>query len=380
MKSECTDLRSRNTEHSILWQLRLSKLSSILESLTELIIALTSSRIKNSGVDNYSKFCEVVENKLARLYRNCRKMVGSNGTMIAIRLVRSKLRKREDHHSSASAVHPEAPVVQTATSHMTIGTSAHPDDCCTQISTATTTTDVCDGHVYATAITTATTPSANPVEPFAWQFPPPYPPPHMPSAQYALYNDQVGTLFVLIFYHLLINWLHVNVWNIQKVQSCLKVYNYVAICLLWEIFQTNSLFYFFLSRKYCWLRSVVALTLYSVVFISLEWSQWFSNLGSWKFNLFSGKRIKLFMIYICLKVHHDVIRFFRFLIFQFPKMFYPKQLKFKKIDTLKFSLIQSFFIELLIANAKNRYSIRYKFKQLRRVDSRSIGRSNRRNG
>ncbi|XP_020284354.1 uncharacterized protein LOC109855016 isoform X3 [Pseudomyrmex gracilis] len=105
----------------------------------------------------------------------------------------SKLRKREDHHSSASAVHPEAPVVQTATSPVTIGTSAHPDDCCTQISTATTTTDICDGHVYATAITTATTPSANPVEPFAWQFPPPYPPPHMPSAQYALYNDQ-GTL------------------------------------------------------------------------------------------------------------------------------------------------------------------------------------------
>lgn len=41
------------------------------------------------------------------------KMVGSNGTMIAIRLVRSKLRKREEHSNS---VHPVTDVVlQTAT-------------------------------------------------------------------------------------------------------------------------------------------------------------------------------------------------------------------------------------------------------------------------
>lgn len=38
-------------------------------------------------------------------------MVGSNGTMIAIRLVRSKLRKREEHNNS---IHP-ADVVQTTT-------------------------------------------------------------------------------------------------------------------------------------------------------------------------------------------------------------------------------------------------------------------------
>lgn len=130
--------------------------------------------------------------KLARLYQKYRKMVGSNGTMIAIRLVRSKLRKREDHHSSTDAVHPEATVVQTATSPGPIPTIAtaptHPDDCCTQISTDIS-NGVCNEHVYAT---TTVTPSANPVEPFAWQFPPPYPPPHVPSAQYALYNDQVG--------------------------------------------------------------------------------------------------------------------------------------------------------------------------------------------
>lgn len=39
-------------------------------------------------------------------------MVGSNGTMIAIRLVRSKLRKREEHSNS---VHPAEVVLQTAT-------------------------------------------------------------------------------------------------------------------------------------------------------------------------------------------------------------------------------------------------------------------------
>lgn len=38
-------------------------------------------------------------------------MVGSNGTMIAIRLVRSKLRKREEHSNS---VHPTDVVLQTA--------------------------------------------------------------------------------------------------------------------------------------------------------------------------------------------------------------------------------------------------------------------------
>lgn len=39
-------------------------------------------------------------------------MVGSNGTMIAIRLVRSKLRKREEHNNT---VHPTDVVLQTAT-------------------------------------------------------------------------------------------------------------------------------------------------------------------------------------------------------------------------------------------------------------------------
>ncbi|XP_050461420.1 uncharacterized protein LOC126856702 isoform X2 [Cataglyphis hispanica] len=119
-------------------------------------------------------------------------LVGILIVLLAVTI--SKLRKREDQ-SSTDAVHPEATVVQTATSPGTIGTAptTHPDDCCTQISSSTTTisTDIgngiCNEHVYAT---TTVTPSANPVEPFAWQFPPPYPPPHLPPPQYTLYNDQ----------------------------------------------------------------------------------------------------------------------------------------------------------------------------------------------
>lgn len=112
-------------------------------------------------------------------------MVGSNGTMIAIRLVRSKLRKREDH---SNAVHPEGAVVQTATSPVsTIVSPSYPiEGCCTQTSMTTTSTDLGNStaveqdNVYATA---------NPADQFVWQFPPPYPPPHTPT-QYTLYNDQ----------------------------------------------------------------------------------------------------------------------------------------------------------------------------------------------
>ncbi|KOC63764.1 hypothetical protein WH47_02790 [Habropoda laboriosa] len=111
-------------------------------------------------------------------------MVGSNGTMIAIRLVRSKLRKREDH---TNTVHPDAAVVQTATSPVsTIVAQSYPVEGCTQTS-MTTATDLGnstaveqDNNVYTMANTT---------DQFVWQFPPPYPPPHTPT-QYALYNDQ----------------------------------------------------------------------------------------------------------------------------------------------------------------------------------------------
>ncbi|XP_026827269.1 uncharacterized protein LOC105286474 isoform X2 [Ooceraea biroi] len=118
-------------------------------------------------------------------------LVGVFIVLLAVTI--SKLRKREDHHSSVGTVHPEATVVQTATSPATIGASpTHPNGCCTQISTNTVSTDfvnhACD-DIYPSTTTTVT-PSANPVESFAWQFPPPYPPPHMPPAQYALYNDQ----------------------------------------------------------------------------------------------------------------------------------------------------------------------------------------------
>lgn len=110
--------------------------------------------------------------------------------MIAIRLVRSKLRKREDH---SNAVHPEATVVQTATSPVsTIVEPSYPGEgCCTQTSVTTTSTDLGNStaveqdNVYATV---------NPADQFVWQFPPPYPPPHTPT-QYTLYNDQVSTMY-----------------------------------------------------------------------------------------------------------------------------------------------------------------------------------------
>ncbi|KAK9310219.1 hypothetical protein QLX08_000478 [Tetragonisca angustula] len=110
-------------------------------------------------------------------------LVGVIIVLLAVTI--SKLRKREDH---SNAVHPEAAVVQTATSPVsTIVTPSYPGEgCCTQTSVTTTSTDlgsstaVEQDNVYATA---------NPADQIVWQFPPPYPPPHTP-AQYALYNDQ----------------------------------------------------------------------------------------------------------------------------------------------------------------------------------------------
>lgn len=85
------------------------------------------------------------------------KMVGSNGTMIAIRLVRSKLRKREEHGNS---VHPAAEVVQTA-------------------------------QQTATATTTTTTPQATlQLEALTYQGQFLWPPPPQP---YLYKNDQVGS-------------------------------------------------------------------------------------------------------------------------------------------------------------------------------------------
>lgn len=118
--------------------------------------------------------------------------------MIAIRLVRSKLRKREDH---SNAVHPETAVVQTATSPVsTIVAQTYPvDGCYTQTSVTTASTDLGSNTAIEQDIVYST---ANPADQFVWQFPPPYPPPHTPT-QYALYNDQVRKqllLLVLLLY------------------------------------------------------------------------------------------------------------------------------------------------------------------------------------
>ncbi|XP_006558233.1 uncharacterized protein LOC107995915 isoform X7 [Apis cerana] len=110
-------------------------------------------------------------------------LVGVIIVLLAVTI--SKLRKREDH---SNAVHPEAAVVQTATSPVsTIVAPSYPGEgCCTQTSVTTTSTDLGNStaveqdNVYTTA---------NPADQFVWQFPPPYPPPHTPT-QYTLYNDQ----------------------------------------------------------------------------------------------------------------------------------------------------------------------------------------------
>ena len=170
---------------------------SISEAGTSVLDTSFENRGRINSLKIEPKRSKSVKAKLSRLYLKLRqqtKMVGSNGTMIAIRLVRSKLRKREDH---SNAVHPEAAVVQTATSPVsTIVTPSYPGEgCCTQTSVTTTSTDlgsstaVEQDNVYATA---------NPADQIVWQFPPPYPPPHTP-AQYALYNDQVSTKFFSYF-------------------------------------------------------------------------------------------------------------------------------------------------------------------------------------
>lgn len=112
--------------------------------------------------------------------------------MIAIRLVRSKLRKREDHGNDQS--HTDQPsVVQTATPAQTV---------------VTTNGDIRNnGIVNNGAIITASELSnaiitdgdtefvnETNAEQFIWQFPPPYPP-LTPPPQYTLYNDQVNNIF-----------------------------------------------------------------------------------------------------------------------------------------------------------------------------------------
>lgn len=89
------------------------------------------------------------------------KMVGSNGTMIAIRLVRSKLRKREEHSNS---VHPVAEATTTVVLQTTNGS--------TPVATAATAQppEINDPLAYSGQ--------------FLWAFPPPQP------AQRMLYNNE----------------------------------------------------------------------------------------------------------------------------------------------------------------------------------------------
>ncbi|XP_015605971.1 uncharacterized protein LOC107272877 isoform X5 [Cephus cinctus] len=107
-------------------------------------------------------------------------LVGVIIVLLAVTI--SKLRKREDHSNS---VHPEPPVVQTATPISAIVTPSAPS--ITPQSEGPCTTDL--GNATESELTYTTTTGQ-----FIWQFPPPYPPPHTPPPQYTLYNNDQDTL------------------------------------------------------------------------------------------------------------------------------------------------------------------------------------------
>lgn len=94
-------------------------------------------------------------------------MVGSNGTMIAIRLVRSKLRKREEHSNS---VHPTDVVLQTAPASQQTPQQQQQTISHQQLPNATQALQA-DPLAYKGQ--------------FLWQYPPP------PQPQYLYNNDQV---------------------------------------------------------------------------------------------------------------------------------------------------------------------------------------------
>lgn len=117
-------------------------------------------------------------------------MVGSNGTMIAIRLVRSKLRKREEHSNS---VHPADVVLQTTptnnnnTTTVTTATSPAQQNCIVQ------------QQQQQTPVATQQLP-ADPYAyrgQFLWHYTPPPPSQHMYS------NNQVGFEFHNFYHHIL---------------------------------------------------------------------------------------------------------------------------------------------------------------------------------
>lgn len=147
-------------------------------------------------------------------------MVGSNGTMIAIRLVRSKLRKREDHGNDdvnveqPSVVHstkddcklpPTPPVSPTSPPTLQLTTTTT-----TTTVTQQTVNDIRNNGIVNAGATINTTEFTNGnidetnhfvndnADQYVWQFPPPYPP-STPPPQYTLYNDQVLLFLFYLF-------------------------------------------------------------------------------------------------------------------------------------------------------------------------------------
>lgn len=126
-------------------------------------------------------------------------MVGSNGTMIAIRLVRSKLRKRDDqqHQVNQQQQHqqccgPQVQVHPAGSTRCNLRGVDNPamaadGDCSDEL-------EICWANNNQQQPMATTTVNGND-EPFQhiWQFPPP-PYPGKAAQRFALYNDQVRRL------------------------------------------------------------------------------------------------------------------------------------------------------------------------------------------
>ncbi|KAK0081962.1 hypothetical protein PV325_011324 [Microctonus aethiopoides] len=140
-------------------------------------------------------------------------MVGSNGTMIAIRLVRSKLRKREDnandevhHHHHHHHHHHQNNLDQSSVTQTSPNSITNNNVITTTNNTGQTmmtmSQDIRNNGIVNPAMSinnleingindgNANFVTETNADQFVWQFPPPYPPPITPPPQYTLYNDQ----------------------------------------------------------------------------------------------------------------------------------------------------------------------------------------------
>ena len=167
-----------------------SSLRSVISAVCDRVSLLHRALSELPGVWRPPRHSSKIAIFGLRSPRRCSdKMVGSNGTMIAIRLVRSKLRKREEHSNS---VHPADVVLQTTptnnnnnantvTNNTTTTTATSPaqqnNNCVVQQQQAPVATQQLPADPYAYR------------GQFLWHYTPPPPSQHMYS------NNQVGEEF-----------------------------------------------------------------------------------------------------------------------------------------------------------------------------------------